>query len=168
MRPFVALFQLWKRAAQEKKRSGSAVGLRASEEGRIPIETRGVAKLTQGQSHLSEAKWDNPLPHPRSCTTPHRAAAQSVACCLRASLGSAVTYKAGVVAYTCNPSTWDEEAGWSGVQGQPQIHYEFKVNSGCTSQKVRGEKAVSTLLNVTREAGIFRKSHKRGPASALP
>lgn len=53
-----------------------------------------------------------------------------------------------MVAYTCNPSTWDVEAGPSGVQGQPQLHYELKANLGCTSQIAREKKAVSTLLHV--------------------
>lgn len=35
-----------------------------------------------------------------------------------------------VVTHTCNPSIWEVEAGRSGVQGQPQLHREFKTYLG--------------------------------------
>ena len=70
--------------------------------------------------------------------------------------------------HTCNPNTCDVEAGGSGVQGQPQLHHEFKANLSCTSQNVRQQKAGSTLLSVACEAGTFQRGHKQGPAPALP
>lgn len=98
MRPFVALFQLWKGAAQERN-SGSAVRLGAPGgpgsswgvlEGGFPERLGMWLSWPERQSHLSEAKRNNPSPHPRSCTIPPWAAGQSVESCLRASLGSAV------------------------------------------------------------------------------
>lgn len=96
MRPFVALFQLWKGAAQERN-SGSAVRLGApggpgsswgGPGGWIPRETRNVAKLARETEPLVRSKKEQPVTPP--CMIPPWAAGQSVESCLRASLGSAV------------------------------------------------------------------------------
>lgn len=32
-----------------------------------------------------------------------------------------------MVAHSCNPSTWETEAGEPGVEGQPQLHRDFET-----------------------------------------
>lgn len=36
------------------------------------------------------------------------------------------SYRLGVVLNTCNPSTWEVEAGGVGAQGHPQLHIQFQ------------------------------------------
>lgn len=41
-----------------------------------------------------------------------------------------IHYLPGVVAYACNPSTLEMEAGSSGVQDYPQLHKESEASLG--------------------------------------
>lgn len=42
------------------------------------------------------------------------------------------TYKLGVVAHTCSPSTWEAEVGGLHVQGQTGLPSEFAANLSFT------------------------------------
>jgi hypothetical protein len=47
---------------------------------------------------------------------------------------------AGVVAHTCNPSTWEAEAGRLQIWGQPELHSELEailgyIETSCVKNK---------------------------------
>lgn len=87
---------------------------------------------------------------------PHNGTARASGCLPSEHSVESTSPKFSSVPHACSPSTREEEAGESGVQGQPQLHMELEVNLGYMRLGLKNRTDKQRIKQETTQAKAFQ------------